>query len=347
MNTLSTSNMAKTSYVFISYSRNDDAFVQQLSHDLDVRGIATWIDKPRIKAGTPDWDAAIRYAIGNAKAVILIASPASRQSQYVRDELSLATDVYHCPVYPVWATGIQWVDSVPLGRGATQYIDARGSRYSIGLHELIQALNGAPPVPVRVPPPKVGLQNVYPPSVPYPTQTGSGTYPTGQQPYVAEKGSATKIASTCLGITVAVALIGVILFVVLAGPISSFISNITKNGFSSQQAQSGHLLVTPSPLHLTHTDGTHQGCFYLTGSGWTCTMTLRNDASTGSFYWTTTISPDTITMQESKAIVPLEAGASTQTDIQIPDNFCTSNGTGTVTFKGPENSVAVNIDCNG
>src|SRR5207245_2816332 len=49
---------------------------------------------------------------------------------------------YRCPVYPLWAAGEEWIDSVPLGMGHSQYIDCRGARYASGLSQLVETLNG-------------------------------------------------------------------------------------------------------------------------------------------------------------------------------------------------------------
>ncbi len=50
-------------HIFISYSRANLPFVQQLTRDLQARGINIWIDKVGLKAGTPDWENALRDAI--------------------------------------------------------------------------------------------------------------------------------------------------------------------------------------------------------------------------------------------------------------------------------------------
>ena len=76
--------------VFISYSRQDGALVARLQTDLQARGIHIWIDHQGIKPGTPDWEEALRRAIRKASAVVLVASPESRQSRYVKDELRVA-----------------------------------------------------------------------------------------------------------------------------------------------------------------------------------------------------------------------------------------------------------------
>ena len=132
-------NTLETVQVFISYSHHDNDFVNRLVADLQARGITVWIDESGIPAGTPDWENAVREAISKADAVILIASPHSRNSRYVRDELTIAERFKH-RIYPVWANGEEWIECVPLGYGRIQRIDARGSHYQSALKNLISEL---------------------------------------------------------------------------------------------------------------------------------------------------------------------------------------------------------------
>ncbi|MBC8171153.1 MAG: protein kinase, partial [Anaerolineae bacterium] len=136
-------------HVFISYSRADNEFVQRLIYDLETEGIPVWIDKKGLKPGTRNWEDALRTAIRGAYAMILVASPASRQSNYVLDELAIA-EMYKAPVYPVWVDGEEWMDSIPMGMGKMQYIDARSENYTKALLELVMLLGvGASPEDLR------------------------------------------------------------------------------------------------------------------------------------------------------------------------------------------------------
>ncbi len=128
-------------HVFISYSRSDGAFVTRLTTDLQEAGIQVWIDQQGLKPGTRNWEDALRQAISTSKAVLLIASPASRRSNYVQDELAIA-EMYGRRIYPVWASGDQWIDCIPLGMGKVQFIDARDNAYNASVPQIIQALGG-------------------------------------------------------------------------------------------------------------------------------------------------------------------------------------------------------------
>src|SRR6266487_3532065 len=152
-------------FVFISYSRADTDLVGRLSDDLHAQGIKTWIDSESLEPGTPDWEDSLRKAIRAAQAVLLIASPAARGSRYVKDELRIA-EIFQRPVYPIWITGTQWIDAIPLGWGGTQYIDAREARYSAAVREIVVVLQrrlntGVTPPVRRIAEPKLEPRNPY------------------------------------------------------------------------------------------------------------------------------------------------------------------------------------------
>jgi WD40 repeat protein len=123
-------------HIFISYARADNAFVAPLVIDLQKRGVHIWIDRNDLKPGTRNWEHALRDAIKTAQAVLLIASPAVTKSNYVPDELSLA-EMYTRPIIPVWVNGDRWLEAVPIGWGAIQYIDARGEKYPQALNDIL------------------------------------------------------------------------------------------------------------------------------------------------------------------------------------------------------------------
>ncbi len=125
--------------IFISYSRRDEAFVKKLDEDLRQYGFIVWVDYHNLIPGTSDWESALRRGIATADAIILVATPDSRKSLSVKDELALARD-NNKPVYPIWVAGDRWTDSIPLGWGQTQYADARGDKYRSGLRSIALSL---------------------------------------------------------------------------------------------------------------------------------------------------------------------------------------------------------------
>jgi hypothetical protein len=130
--------------IFISYSHQDTEFVDRLRADLEASGFTTWLDKTGLKPGTDDWDEELRRALRDSKALVLVASPSSRRAKVVKDELRIA-DMYRLVVIPVWAEGVEWMDSIPVGRGGMQYCDARGDKYKGAMKQLVATLRSERP----------------------------------------------------------------------------------------------------------------------------------------------------------------------------------------------------------
>jgi hypothetical protein len=110
-----------------------------MSKELSSHGLYVWTDYLHLTPGTPDWELAIRVAIRESYAVLLVASDEVPNSPYVKAELSVA-QARKRPVYPLWAAGKDWIDCVPLELAHTQYIDLRGHKYSEGVELLVSRL---------------------------------------------------------------------------------------------------------------------------------------------------------------------------------------------------------------
>ena len=120
--------------VFISYAREDREFALRLARDLQAEGVQVWIDTG-IQGGD-DWLQHIDEGLRASDAVLLIVSPASKASQWVRKELMAAFD-RQIPVTPVLRRSCgRW----PLINNL-QSIDFRGS-YEEGFANL---MNRQPP----------------------------------------------------------------------------------------------------------------------------------------------------------------------------------------------------------
>jgi WD40 repeat protein/class 3 adenylate cyclase len=126
-------------FVFVSYTRADSAFVVRLMADLAARGISGWVDRQGLPPGTADWEESLRAALRTCRALVLVASPAARQSRFVTAELGVAA-MYGRPIIPVWSAGEQWLECVPLDLAGLQYVDARGARYAEALDEVAAAV---------------------------------------------------------------------------------------------------------------------------------------------------------------------------------------------------------------
>jgi hypothetical protein len=137
----------KTKHVFICYSRADSTEANRLKQDLQNNEIPCWLDDESIEPGTPNFGISIEEAIKSSQAVIYIASPHGKNSDYVAEEL-LRAKASGIKIIPFWVKGTNWLDSAPMGTATTQHIDAR-TNYDVALQKLLPQLgrNG------RVPPP--------------------------------------------------------------------------------------------------------------------------------------------------------------------------------------------------
>src|SRR5437588_9520641 len=147
-------------FVFLSYAHADEVYVHRLINDLQAYVIAVWIERYGLPIGAPDWEETIRAAIAHASAVVLVASPRACASSVVRDELDVALR-HERPVYPFWIDGEHWIESIPLGWGRTQHLDARHANYEKARMELLTLLQDqlrSPLVPVARSPMQSGVR---------------------------------------------------------------------------------------------------------------------------------------------------------------------------------------------
>ena len=109
-------------YPFLSYARKDLSLINRLKDDLQVHG--TMKEKDH-KASQPaslgqDEKEDLREVIRNAAVVILVASPHTRRSRSVKQELYIA-EMYQRSIYLFWMQGnhfdrsrADWLEPPPL-----------------------------------------------------------------------------------------------------------------------------------------------------------------------------------------------------------------------------------------
>jgi hypothetical protein len=124
--------------VFLSYSRRNEEIMQRIRGDLEGEGISVWTDRTGIKRGSPKWQETIEEAIENVHSLVVVLSPAAKQSKWVGREIGYA-EAFDKPIYPVLAQGNQ-KSAVPISLINTDWVDIR-RQYSRGIAELIKALN--------------------------------------------------------------------------------------------------------------------------------------------------------------------------------------------------------------
>ncbi|MCB9451098.1 MAG: TIR domain-containing protein [Anaerolineaceae bacterium] len=120
-------------HIFISYSHEDADIKKRMRATFRSAGLSVWSDT-ELRPGTHAWSIAIEEALENAGCVVVLMSPASKDSQWVSREISyaLAQDI---PVIPVLVSGTEST-AIPIKLIETQYVDIR-THYERGMGQLI------------------------------------------------------------------------------------------------------------------------------------------------------------------------------------------------------------------
>lgn len=124
-------------YFFVSYSRADTVLQQKIVAELRGRGVNVWVDTENLVPGSPAWEREIERSIRGASGIIVLLSPDSNDSQWVRREISF-TEEHDKPIFPVHIRGDE-NDSIPLRLSSHQRVDLRRN-FSQGLDQLADAL---------------------------------------------------------------------------------------------------------------------------------------------------------------------------------------------------------------
>jgi hypothetical protein len=127
------------SEVFISYSRKDNEFVDELIHDLERNGVHVWIDRHDIEGGTA-WRAAIAEAVRECSAFVIVLSPNSTSSKNVSRELSVA-ESHDRLIVPVIYRACDIPPGMEYQLAELQWINLTAMTYEEGLRRLVKVLN--------------------------------------------------------------------------------------------------------------------------------------------------------------------------------------------------------------
>ena len=111
--------------IFISHATADDGFVKRLREALERANLPVWVDS-RVQTGGDELLADVKEAIEQARAVLVVLSPNTVNSSWVRTEVQLALQGEETPeqsgykVIPILLPGIEqkalglWFDKEPL-----------------------------------------------------------------------------------------------------------------------------------------------------------------------------------------------------------------------------------------
>ena len=122
----------------MSYSREDANLQQRIVAELRERGINIWVDIENLIPGSPAWEREIERSIRGAEGIIVLLSPDSNNSEWVRREISFA-EQNEKRIFPVLISGDE-DDSIPLRLADHQRVNLHGN-FQAGLDQLARALN--------------------------------------------------------------------------------------------------------------------------------------------------------------------------------------------------------------
>ena len=128
--------------IFISYSRKDMGFARKLAGDLEKAGYDVWWDISDLRGGD-DWVRVIPAAIESSQYVIIVLSPNSVESEWVRKEYTQALSLRK-KIIPIMLAATD----VPFALNTINYVNFTSGEYVDNLKNLLTALGytGEPPV---------------------------------------------------------------------------------------------------------------------------------------------------------------------------------------------------------
>lgn len=128
-------------HIFISYSKKDSDFALKLAEDLQEAGFKIWID--RTIGGGDKWRETIEKNLKAAEEVIIVVSPNSMASEWVKHEGSAAY-AWEKQLIPIL---IEPVESLPPWLEDYQWIDFVDQSYETAFEALVEDLT--PPNPIQ------------------------------------------------------------------------------------------------------------------------------------------------------------------------------------------------------
>ena len=123
--------------VFISYSRKDLTFVEQLTLDLKGAGLEVWYDLSRLEGGER-WRTEIQNAIKSSQYVIIVLSPDSIESVWVEREFIFSSNLKR-KIIPLLYRQCE----LPLNYLDLNFIDVQGENYQRNFDKILKALSVA------------------------------------------------------------------------------------------------------------------------------------------------------------------------------------------------------------
>jgi hypothetical protein len=127
--------------VFISYARSDSGEAERLVKALRATNVAGWLDDADIAAGE-SVPSAVRDALKQSSAVVVLLSPRALTSQWVQFEIG-AAEALNKKIIPVIVAGDHLEEQLPDILKERTMIDARHRSYTDVVREVQHALEPA------------------------------------------------------------------------------------------------------------------------------------------------------------------------------------------------------------
>ena len=149
--------------VFLSYSYQDKAAADAVCHSLEAKGVRCWI-APRDVIPGEDWQQSILDAIASTRAVILLFTAHTNQSDNVKKEVSAAFDA-NAMVIPFRIEDVSPQGSLKYHLIGVHWLDAFAPPLEEHVGHLAKIIQGLPqghgegppatPPPIVIPPPLI------------------------------------------------------------------------------------------------------------------------------------------------------------------------------------------------
>jgi hypothetical protein len=130
------------SKIFISYSRKDIDFVRKLAGDLESAGYDVWWDITDLQGGD-DWVRTIPQAISSSQYFIVVLTPNSVESEWVRKEYTQALSLQK-KIVPILLAPSE----IPFALNTINFVNFANGEYADNFKKLLPPLGytGEPPV---------------------------------------------------------------------------------------------------------------------------------------------------------------------------------------------------------
>lgn len=136
--------------VFMSYSRQEVGFIDELAHRLENEGFKVWLDYRSLVPGTP-WAEQIHRGVDDSEVILLVVSKASIASKYVEFEWQRVIEKEEKRIILLIFEAVD----LPKVLEKYEWVDFRG-KYEEGFAELVRQLRA--PEQEEHPVPEVGFK---------------------------------------------------------------------------------------------------------------------------------------------------------------------------------------------